>query len=76
LVFAGVGPGEGFFLEFEVGVEVDLRRVSLFVTEPESDHGCVDAGVEQAHGGVPQGVGGDVLGRGLSPASQDPFFVS
>ena len=34
----------------------------LFVAEPERDHGDVDAGVQQPHGGgVPQDVRRDVL---------------
>jgi hypothetical protein len=43
-------------------VQVDLGCFGLLVAEPERDDRGVDAGVEQLHrGGVPQGVGGDVL---------------
>ena len=56
------GAGERAFFDGHVGVEVDLGGLDLFVAEPESDHGGVDAGVEEAHrGGVAQDVWGDVL---------------
>jgi hypothetical protein len=34
-----------------LSVDVDLGRFDLFVTEPERDHGGVDAGVQETHGG-------------------------
>ena len=38
-------------------MQVDLGRVDALVAEPEGDHGGVDAGVEESHGG---GVAEDV----------------
>jgi len=56
-------PGEGFLLDREVGVQVDLGGADLLVPEPERDHGRVDAGVEESHrGGVSQDVWCDRLG--------------
>jgi len=44
-------------------VEVDLGGVDPFVSEPEGDHGGVDAGVEELHrGGVAECVERDLLG--------------
>jgi hypothetical protein len=37
--------GDGAFFEGHVGVEVDLGRFDVFVSEPECDHGAIDAGV-------------------------------
>ena len=39
------GAGECGFFDGEVGVEVDLGGFDVFVAEPESDDGGVDAGV-------------------------------
>src|SRR5918999_1795572 len=41
------GAGERPFLQGEVGVEVDLGRVDVFVAEPEGDDRGVDAGVQE-----------------------------
>ena len=50
-------PVEGSLFEGHVGVEVDAGGLDGFVTEPESDGGDVDAGVEEPHrGGVSQRV--------------------
>ena len=44
-------------------MQIDLGGLGRFVTEPQRDDGCVDAGVQQRHRrGVAQGVRGDVLG--------------
>ena len=44
-------------------MDVDLGGLDGFMSEPESDHGGVDAGVEEAHGaGVSQGVRGNGFG--------------
>ena len=60
--FGGRGSGECLFLEFEVGVQVDLGGVDADVAEPERDDAGVDAGVQEPHrGGVPQDVRGDRL---------------
>jgi len=54
-------PG-GSPLQFEVGVEIDLRGLDRGVPEPERDARGVDPGVQERHrAGVPQGVRGDVL---------------
>ena len=37
------------FFQSEVGVEIDLRRLDRFVTEPDGDEGTVDAGLQQLH---------------------------
>ena len=53
---------EGSLLEFQVGMQVDLRGLDARVPEPERDAGGVDAGVQEAHrAGVPQRVRRDVL---------------
>ena len=58
-----LGAGERAFFECEVGVEVHLRGFDLFMSEPQRDHGGVDAGVKQPHrGGVAQDVRRDRLG--------------
>ena len=68
LVAAGGGawrgdPREGPLFDGHVGVEVGLGGVWGGVAHPQRDHLGIDADVEQGHrGGVPQGVGGDVLG--------------
>jgi hypothetical protein len=60
----GCDPCERPLFDGHVGVEVGLGRVWGGVAHPQRDHRGVDADVEQGHcGGVPQGVGGDVLGR-------------
>jgi hypothetical protein len=38
---------QGSFLEGEVGVQVRLRRLDRFMTEPQRDRGAVDAGLQQ-----------------------------
>src|SRR5947207_2000666 len=40
---------QGSFLEGEVGMQVRLRRLDRFMTEPQRDHGAVDAGLQQFH---------------------------
>jgi hypothetical protein len=45
-----------------VSVEVDVGGLDADVSEPESDHAGVDAGMQEPHrGGVPQDVRGDRL---------------
>ena len=54
---------QGSFLEGEVGVQVRLCRLDRFMTEPQRDHGAVDAGLQQFHrSAVPQHVRRHVLG--------------
>ena len=58
----GDGPIERSLFEFEVCFQVNLFGGDVFVAEPQRDDGGVDPGVQQSHGGgVPQGVGCDVL---------------
>lgn len=40
------GASQSPFLEDEIGVKVDLRRLDRFVTEPEGDDGAIDTGLE------------------------------
>ena len=62
-------------------MDVDVGRVGVFVSEPQRDDGCVDAGVQQSHGGgVAQRVRGDVLvsergtgGRGGGYVCREPL---
>ena len=43
-------------------MQVMLRRLGCFMSEPQRDDRGVDTGVQQLHGGsVPQGMGCDVL---------------
>ena|GEM_PF-3928452 len=37
---------ECLFFQAHVGVDVDLRRFDRFMTEPQRDHGLIDAMVE------------------------------
>lgn len=54
---------QGSFLEGEVGVQVRLRRLDRFMTEPQRDHRTVDAGLQQFHrSAVPQHVRRHALG--------------
>lgn len=52
-----VAPGGGLvwsdrlLLDGDVGVQVDLNGVEVFVTKPERDDGRVAAGVQPAHRG-------------------------
>lgn len=40
-----------------MGVQVRLRRLDRFMTEPQRDHGAVDTGLQQFHrSAVPQHV--------------------
>jgi hypothetical protein len=43
---------QGLFLECEVGVQISLRRLDRFMTEPKRDYGAIDAGLQQLHRGV------------------------
>lgn len=45
------GAGEGFLFEGHVGVQVDAGGGWVFVAEPQSDDGDVDAGVQELHRG-------------------------
>ena len=47
----GCGASEGAFFEAEIGVQIDLDRVCFLVAEPERDHRCVDARVQERHCG-------------------------
>jgi hypothetical protein len=42
-----LGAGERSFFDGEVGVQVHLRGVDLLVSEPQRDHGGVDAGTRK-----------------------------
>src|SRR6266702_1940145 len=56
------GPGQGFLLEREVGVDVRLRRPRALVPHPESDGDGIDPCMQEGHGrGVPQGMRSDVF---------------
>jgi hypothetical protein len=56
------GLGEYFFLQSEVGVQVDLRGFDGFMAEPQRNYCGVDPGLQQFHGsGVPQNVRCNVL---------------
>ena len=56
------GPVERPLLDGLVGVDVDLGCFGVLVPEPERNHGDVDAGLQQCHGGgMPQHVGRDSL---------------
>jgi hypothetical protein len=44
-------------------MDIDIGRLKALVTEPECDHGDVDAGVQEGHGRrMTKDVRGDVLG--------------
>ena len=63
---------EGCLLDFEVGVEIDLRRLDRLVPEQHGNHGGLHAGLEEFHRrGVAQHVRGHalVLERRADPAS-------
>jgi hypothetical protein len=57
------GPGQGLFLEVQVGVEVDtVGRADVLVTEPEGDGGVVHPVTAKGHGAaVAQRVWADGL---------------
>src|ERR1039457_145927 len=58
-----LGAGECALFLGHVGVQVAVGGRGLGVPEPEGDDGLVDADVQESHGGgVPEGMGGDVLG--------------
>ena len=40
----GSGLGHRLFLQLEVGMQIDVGRLDGLVTEPQRDHGAVDAG--------------------------------
>ena len=41
----------------QVGMEIDLGRLHRLVSQPQGDHGLIDAMLQQLHGGaVPQDV--------------------
>jgi hypothetical protein len=43
-------------------MKIDLGGPDVLVPEPHCDHRCIDAGVEELHGGgVPQNVGSETL---------------
>ncbi len=44
--------GDGLLLHLHVGVDVHLRRLDRFVTEPERDHRTIDAAVQELHCGA------------------------
>ena len=49
--------GQCCFLKSEVGMQIDLRRFDGFMTEPQRDHGGIDARLQKLHrSGVPQDV--------------------
>ena len=70
----GCGASEGAFFQAEIGVQIDLDGVCFLVAEPERDHRCVHARVQERHGGrVTQDVRGDRLGadRGAALPRRD-----
>jgi hypothetical protein len=62
-----VGHGDArqrHLLHPQIGMDVDLRRLDGFVTEPEGDDRLVDAVLQQLHRRtVPKDVGTDALAR-------------
>ena len=55
---------QGGFLECEMGMQVGLRRFDRLMTEPQRDHGAIDARLQQLHcSAVPQHVRRHSLGR-------------
>ena len=49
-----------FLLHRKCRLEIDLRGFHPFVTEPQRNHGTIDACLQKVHGhGVPQAVNGD-----------------
>jgi hypothetical protein len=58
-----LGFGERLFFEFEAGVEINLRCVHSFMSEPQRDDGTINAALQQVHrGAVSQDVWSDALG--------------
>ena len=65
--WAGIGraefgwprSGQGALLDRQIGMQVDLGGLDVFVSKPERDHRGVDAGVQQSHcRGMPQDMHG------------------
>jgi hypothetical protein len=55
-------PCDGPLFQRQIGVQVDLSRFDVLVTEPEGDDGRIHTGVQQPHGrGVAQDVERDRL---------------
>ena len=48
----GSGDGASLFLEAQIDLDVDLRRIDSFMPEPQRDHRFVNAIVQQFHRGV------------------------
>jgi site-specific recombinase XerD len=56
------GLGKGLLLHRQCRVEIDLRGLHRFVSEPQCNHRTINACLEKVHGhGVPQAVNGHAL---------------
>ena len=52
------------FFDRKICLDVDVRCLDALVTEPKSDHGHVDSGLQQVHSaGVSYEVGGHSFGE-------------